>query len=229
MVIIGVVTAIELRNVGKVYGTGKLQTPALSDVNIKIETGEMVAIVGPSGSGKSTVMHIMGLLDRPTKGELLINGSKINMDMGDKKLASLRSQKIGFVFQQFNLLPRFSAIKNVMLPSTYRKIGKASAKNRARDLLGQVGLADRLNHKPTQLSGGEIQRVAIARSLINNPDIILADEPTGNLDSKNGEEIIDILKRFNKSGKTVVIITHDMKVAQKADRIIKIFDGKVVA
>ncbi len=219
--------AIELRKVSKSYKTGKLHVDALKNIDIKIESGEFVAIMGPSGSGKSTLMHIIGLLDRPTKGELFIAGKKIELDMADSKLAKLRSERIGFVFQTFNLLSKITAMKNVLMPTQYRKIGKVDREERARELLREVGLAGREDHRPTELSGGQIQRVAIARSLINNPDIILADEPTGNLDSKSGTEIMNLLTELNKKGKTVILITHDQRIADFADRTIRILDGEV--
>jgi putative ABC transport system ATP-binding protein len=220
-------TAIELRKVKKTYKTGKLSVEALGGVDIIIEEGEMVAIMGPSGSGKSTLMHIIGLLDHPSEGELLINGNKVDLTMPDAKLAKLRSEKIGFVFQTFNLLSKISAYENVIMPTQYRKVGKKDREMRAMQLLAEVGLAGREKHKPTELSGGQIQRVAIARSLINNPDIILADEPTGNLDSKSGTEIMNVLLDLNKKGKTVILITHDPRIADFAGRTIRILDGKV--
>lgn len=219
---------IELKNISKIYRLGRLEVRALRDVSISVKEGEMVAIMGPSGSGKSTLMHIIGLLDRPTKGNLLINDKKINMEMADSKLARIRSEKIGFVFQQFNLLPRTTALANVLMPATYMHGGKSKYIERAKELLSEVGLSGREKHKPNELSGGEIQRVAIARALINNPDIILADEPTGNLDSKSGKDVMDVLKKLNKKGKTVIIITHDPKIAAEAHRVINMLDGKVI-
>jgi len=219
--------AIELKNVTKTYKTGKFDVDALRGVDIKIEKGEMVAIMGPSGSGKSTLMHIIGLLDHPTQGELLIDGKQVDLGMADAKLAKLRSEKIGFVFQTFNLLSKITALENVLMPTQYRKIGRKDRDARAMELLAEVGLAGREKHKPTELSGGQIQRVAIARSLINNPEIILADEPTGNLDSKSGTEIMKVLTDLNKKGKTVILITHDQRIADFASRTIHILDGKV--
>jgi putative ABC transport system ATP-binding protein len=220
-------TAIELKNITRSYSVGKMDVSALSGVSLKILEGEMVAIMGPSGSGKSTLMHIIGLLDHPTSGELIISGETLQLDMKDAKLAKLRAEKIGFVFQQFNLLSRLSALSNVLMPTQYRKFGKKDREKRAMDLLNEVGLAGREGHKPTELSGGQIQRVAIARALINNPDIILADEPTGNLDSKSGAEVMKVLGDLNKKGKTVVIITHDPRIAAFAKRKIEILDGKI--
>lgn len=219
---------IELNNVTKTYKSGKLSVNAVCGVSIKINKGEMVAIMGPSGSGKSTLMHIMGLLDRPTSGELLINDQKINMGMPDSKLAKIRSERIGFVFQQFNLLHKMTALSNVIMPTIYKKIGKKSAQERATHLLNEVGLKGRIKHKPSELSGGETQRVAIARALVNDPDIILADEPTGNLDSKSGQEIMKVLIDLNKKGKTVILITHDQKIADYATKTYRIMDGKLV-
>ena len=219
-------TIIELKNVDKIYTAGKLSVPALLRINVAIKAAEMVAIMGPSGSGKSTLMNIIGLLDRPSGGELLIDEKAINLNMPTGKLAQLRGQKIGFVFQTFNLLPRLSALDNVLLPTLYQRGNKTEFKKHAKKLLDQVGLTARINHKPSELSGGERQRVAIARALINNPEVILADEPTGNLDSKSGQEIISILKDLNKDGKTIIIITHDANIAKHCSRTIHLFDGE---
>jgi putative ABC transport system ATP-binding protein len=219
-------TIIELKNVDKIYTAGKLSVPALLRINVAIKAAEMVAIMGPSGSGKSTLMNIIGLLDRPSGGELLIDEKAINLNMPTGKLAQLRGQKIGFVFQTFNLLPRLSALDNVLLPTLYQRGNKAEFKKHAKKLLDQVGLSARINHKPSELSGGERQRVAIARALINDPEVILADEPTGNLDSKSGQEIINILKELNKNGKTIIIITHDANIAKHCTRTIHLFDGE---
>lgn len=218
---------IELKNVDKIYSTGKLNVPALFKINLAIKKGEMVAIMGPSGSGKSTLMNIIGLLDRPSDGELLIDGKAINLNMPTGRLAQLRGQKIGFIFQTFNLLPRLSALDNVLLPTLYQKGGRANFKNNAKKILTNVGLESRINHQPSELSGGERQRVAIARALINDPEVILADEPTGNLDSKSGQEIINILKDLNKSGKTIIVITHDPNIAKHCERTIHLFDGQL--
>lgn len=216
---------IELRNVDKIYQ--QPTTAALLKINLGIKKGEMVAIMGPSGSGKSTLMNIIGLLDRPTDGELLIDGETIRLTMSGGKLARLRGQKIGFVFQTFNLLPKVSAVDNVLVPSLYQKTRGSNARQRALHLLKQVGLAERATHSPSELSGGERQRVAIARALINDPEIILADEPTGNLDSKSGQEVMTILKQLNKEGKTVIIITHDPNIAKQCERTIRLFDGQI--
>ncbi len=219
--------SIEITNGQKIYRPGKLIVPALMDVTITIKKGEMVAIMGPSGSGKTTLMNVIGLLDRLTNGELKIDDEPIELMFRDSKLAKLRSQKIGFVFQSFNLLPRVSALGNVMMPTSYVKKGRKDRLKRAMHVLTQLGLKDRVHHKSEQLSGGEKQRVAIARALINNPDIILADEPTGNLDSKSGQEVLNILKDLNKEGKTVIIITHDARIADQCERIIRLFDGRI--
>lgn len=218
---------IELRDVEKIYETGDMKVHAVCGINLTVEKGEMVAIMGPSGSGKSTLMHIIGLLDRPTSGELFIKEEKIDMKMADRKLARLRSKTIGFVFQQFNLLPRISAMANVLMPTTYVKGSKKAFEKKAHDLLKRVGLDGRERHKSSELSGGEIQRVAIARALVNDPDIVLADEPTGNLDSKSGGEVMKVLKDLNKEGKTVVVITHDPKIAEHAQKTIHLLDGKI--
>jgi putative ABC transport system ATP-binding protein len=218
---------IELKNIKKIYKTGAVEVHAVSDVSFKLDKGDMIAIMGPSGSGKSTLMHIIGLLDRPTSGQLLITDEKIDMKMPDRKLAKIRSKRIGFIFQQFNLLPRTSAIANVLMPTIYVKGKKPDFEEKAHKLLKLVGLSGREKHKPSELSGGEIQRVAIARALINDPDIILADEPTGNLDSKSGKEVMQLLVNLNKEGKTIIIITHDPKIAEYARRTVHILDGKV--
>ncbi len=220
--------AIELKKIAKTYSTGKLVVPVLSGIDLSIDEGEIVSIMGPSGSGKSTLMNIIGLLDRPTSGELIIAGKRITLNMSDKMLATLRSDSIGFVFQTFNLLPKLTALSNVLVPTAYSKKVKTKRYDRARELLEKVGLSAREKHRPTELSGGENQRVAIARALINDPDIVLADEPTGNLDSKSGEGIIKILEDLNNEGKTVIIITHDEKIAKKSRRIIEILDGRIV-
>lgn len=217
---------IELKNIFKAYKLGKLEIPVLFEINMEIKKGDMLAIMGPSGSGKSTLMNIIGLLDRPSSGDLILSGNPISLSMSDTKLAKLRNQKIGFVFQTFNLLPKLSALSNVLMPTIYNP-KRANYKDRAIHLLKGVGLEKRVKHKPTELSGGEKQRVAIARALINDPDIILADEPTGNLDSKSGEAILEILQKLHKKGKTVIVISHDAKIAKMCPKIIHIFDGKI--
>jgi putative ABC transport system ATP-binding protein len=216
---------IALKEVEKTYSTGKLHVPVLHGVTLEITKGEMVAIMGPSGSGKSTLMNMIGLLDRPSAGSLEIAGEPVTLTMADSKLAKLRSEKIGFVFQSFNLLPRATTLSNVLMPTMYTSAGRQT--ERAIELLTKLGLKDRIYHKPTELSGGEKQRVAIARALINDPEIILADEPTGNLDTKSGGEVMDILQDLHKEGKTIIVITHDAAVAKRCERIIFIRDGIV--
>jgi len=218
---------IKLKNISKSYQLKNLDVPVLHNINIEVKSGEMIAIVGPSGSGKSTLMNIIGLLDRPSKGEYWLKNEEITLNMPDKKLASIRAKTIGFVFQSFNLLPKKDALSNVLLPTSYLKNKDKNHKKRALEMLEKVGLSHRTNHKPTEMSGGEKQRIAIARALINDPEIILADEPTGNLDSKSGQQVIDILKHLNSEGKTVLIITHDEKIAHQCQRVIRIFDGRV--
>lgn len=219
---------LELNEVDKIYQSGKLMVPALLKISLTINKGEMVAIMGPSGSGKSTLMNLIGLLDRPSTGELKIDGETVSLSMSDHKLAKLRGRKIGFVFQSFNLLPKLSALTNVLVPTIYQPGKRSEMQKRALSLLEQVGLKDRVAHKPTELSGGEKQRVAIARALINDPEIILADEPTGNLDSKSGQEIMGILQKLHKKGKTIVVITHDQNVAKQCGRTIRLLDGQLV-
>jgi len=214
--------AIELKHVTKEYRLGEERVKALNDISLKIVEGEFVAVVGASGSGKSTLLHIMGALDRPTRGSVKINGKGADA-MGSDELAELRASAVGFVFQFFNLIPRLTALENVSVPSIFsRKNGDA------RKLLESVGLSHRAGHMPSQLSGGERQRVAIARAMINDPKIILADEPTGNIDSVTGKKIMDIFKSLNRQGKTVVLITHDRAVAKTARRIITIKDGELI-
>jgi len=216
---------IELRDVCKDYGMGEAKIRAVCEVNLKIKKSESVAIMGPSGSGKSTMLHLIGCLDRPTKGKILIDGVDVS-NLDDNGLARLRGEKIGFIFQFFYLIPSFTALENVELPMIFSK--RSNRKKRAEELLKMVGLQNRMNHHPKELSGGETQRVSIARALANEPSIILADEPTGNLDSKSGKEIMDILKKLNKErGVTLLIITHDSSIAKYAERTVKIIDGKI--
>jgi len=217
---------IELKQIYKTYQMGTVEVKALQDVSLKIASGEFVAIMGPSGSGKSTLMHILGLLDRPDSGEYYLGERKIN-ELPDAELSAIRNRLVGFVFQQFHLLPRMTALENAELPLIYA--GKRHLKEKAEQEIRGVGLADRMNHRPNELSGGQQQRVAIARSLVNDPLIIFADEPTGNLDSKSKEEIISILKELNKKGKTIVIVTHENEVAVHAKRIIRMLDGQIIA
>jgi putative ABC transport system ATP-binding protein len=218
---------IEVKNITKIYNGGEVSTQALTDVSFEIEKGEFVAVVGPSGSGKSTLMHILGCLDVPTSGTYIINGKNVE-HMNDDELAEIRNKEIGFVFQAYNLLSRTSSIKNVSLPMAYAGVPKKERTERAKQLLESVGLGNKLYNMPSQLSGGERQRVAIARSMATDPSIILADEPTGNLASKQGMEIIDIFEELNKKGHTIVLITHDEDIAKRAKRIISIMDGKIV-
>lgn len=219
---------LELSHVSKIYPLGEHKVHALRKVSLIINKGDFVSIVGHSGSGKSTLMHIMGLLDTPTDGSVFLEGRNVSK-LREEDLASLRNQKIGFVFQEYNLLERTSALDNVGLPLLYSGVDEDSIKKRADVALISVGLADRVNHFPNQLSGGEQQRVAIARALINQPSIILADEPTGNLDSKTGDEIIRIFKKLNRDGVTVVLVTHEQDLARRAKRIIQMRDGRVLS
>ncbi|WP_440948760.1 ABC transporter ATP-binding protein [Methanosarcina sp. T3] len=203
-----------------------MEVPILHDINLTVREGEFLAIMGPSGSGKSTLMNLIGFLDRPTEGKIIIKGLDINT-LSDKEVARLRGLEIGFVFQTFNLIPRLTALENVELPTYANTKEGVDARKRAKDLLKMVGLEDRMHHKPGELSGGQSQRVAIARALINNPAILLADEPTGNLDSKTGCEILSMFTRLNEDGRTVVMITHDPEIAKYADRIVLVKDGIV--
>ncbi len=211
----------------KVYRMGESNVEALRGVSLTVQAGEFVSIMGPSGSGKSTLMHILGCLDHPTSGRLIIDGEEISKAT-DNRLAEIRNRKIGFVFQQFNLLSRTTALANVELPLLYSGVGSTERRNRAREALERVGLGHRITHLPNQLSGGEQQRVAIARALINNPTIIMADEPTGNLDTKAGAEVLKILDNLNEHGITLILVTHEREVAEHAHRIIHLRDGKIV-
>lgn len=221
---------VKVENLSKTYLLDGLSVEALRGVNLNIEAGEFMAITGPSGCGKSTLMHLLGLLDSPTLGTIYFEGKDVSR-LSDDRRASFRSQKIGFVFQNFNLLAKISALENVLLPTLYdlrASISKPRLKSRAKDLLSEVGLADRLEHKPNQLSGGQSQRVALARALMNDAQLILADEPTGNLDSKSGQEVLGLLKSLNEKGRTIVVVTHDANVAAYCQRIIKMKDGQIV-
>jgi putative ABC transport system ATP-binding protein len=215
---------VELSNVRKNYLLGDLEVPVLSDINLKIVVGEFLAIMGPSGSGKSTLMNLIGCLDRPTEGQVLIRGSDLQ-NMSDKELARLRGLEIGFVFQNFNLVPRLTALENVLLPTFANSRTSADPVKRAKELLETMGLQDRMHHRPGELSGGQAQRVSIARALINDPAILLADEPTGNLDSRTGAEILRILMNLNTEGRTIIIVTHDSEIAKYADRVVMVKDG----
>jgi putative ABC transport system ATP-binding protein len=217
---------LQLDNVSKTYNAGSQPLHVLKKVNLEIEKGDFIAIMGPSGSGKSTLMHIAGCLDTPTSGKVIFENKDISK-LSEAELAQIRNKKIGFVFQTFNLIPRTTTLDNVQLPLIYAGVEAEKRKTRARETLEQLGLKERAFHFPNQLSGGEQQRTAIARALINKPSIILADEPTGNLDSKTGKEIIDIFKKLNKEGNTVVLVTHDEQIAKNARKIIRIYDGEI--
>jgi len=217
---------IHLKNIAKAYKIGTEVIHALRDVSLEINKNEYVALMGPSGSGKSTLMNVLGCLDSPTSGEYILNGISV-AQMLDNKLAEVRNKEIGFVFQSFNLLPRSTALDNVMLPLIYAGYNKADRLKRGKEVLEQVGLGDRMTHKPNELSGGQRQRVAIARALVNHPAIILADEPTGNLDSKTSIEIMALLEKIHKQGNTIVLVTHEEDIAQHAHRIVRLKDGIV--
>ena len=218
---------IDVRHLNKIYDNDGVVTQVLFDINLKIKSGEFVSIMGPSGSGKSTLMHILGLLDRPTSGEYFFNGHNIN-ELSDNQLANLRNQSIGFVFQSFNLLPRTTVLDNVKLPLLYSR-DKRKMDERAREVLENIGLGHRLYYLSNQISGGEKQRVAIARALVNNPQVIFADEPTGNLDSKSGIQVMQILQALNDKGTTIILVTHETFTAEHAQRIVKIYDGRLVS
>jgi len=215
---------IELENISKVYRMGKIDVYALRGLSLSIREGEMIAIIGASGSGKSTLLNIIGFLDRPSSGKYLFDGSDVSR-LNDNKLAEMRNRRIGFVFQEFNLMPRASALANVELPLIYS--GVTRKRRQAMEALERVGLGARATHKPTELSGGEQQRVAIARALVNNPALILADEPTGNLDSASTNEIISVFRQLHRDGITVAIVTHEMDIAAQAQRTIRLHDGRV--
>lgn len=217
---------LNLQNIFKDYQQDKLVVPVLKDVSLQVEEGEYVAIMGPSGSGKTTLMNIIGCLDRPTSGTYELAGEDV-LKYKDKEMSDLRLRRIGFVFQSFHLLPRQSALENVALPLSYAGIKKKERRQRAAEALARVGLGERVDFKPTQLSGGQKQRVAIARAMVNNPKILLADEPTGALDSKSGQQIMELFEKLNEEGVTIVMITHDKKIASNAKRIIHIIDGMV--
>ena len=218
---------VEVINLKKTYMLGKVPVEALRGVNLKVEEGEFISILGPSGSGKSTLLNLIGALDKPTDGKVLIDNVDVST-LNENELAGLR-RKIGFVFQFFNLIPRLTALQNVELPMAIAGLGREDRRRRAAELLEIVGLADRMNHKPTELSGGEQQRVAIARALANNPRFLLMDEPTGNIDSKNAYEIIQLIKRLNREkGVTIIMVTHDQQLAAKADRTAYLLDGLIV-
>ena len=217
---------IEIRNITKIYEMGEEKLFALKGVDLDIEKNEYLAIMGPSGSGKSTLMNIIGCLDTPTSGDYILNGKDVH-DMDDDELAGIRNKEIGFVFQTFNLLPRSDALHNVELPLIYSGVSRAERIRKAEESLASVGLSDRMKHKPNELSGGQRQRVSVARALVNNPSIILADEPTGNLDTKTGEEIMALMAELNKKGNTIIMVTHEEDIAKHAHRIVKIRDGLI--
>ncbi|MCJ7669359.1 MAG: ABC transporter ATP-binding protein [Dehalococcoidia bacterium] len=215
---------LELENITKVYKAGQTEIPALRGISCHIESGEMVSIIGPSGSGKSTLMNIIGCLDKPTSGRYRLDGIEVS-ELNDNQLAEIRNKKIGFVFQSFNLLPRTTALANVELPLIYS--GVSNRRQRALQVLESVGLAHRVTHRPSELAGGEQQRVAIARALVNNPSLILADEPTGNLDTRTSQEIMAIFKKLNEQGMTIVLVTHEPDIAAYTQRTIKLRDGQI--
>ena len=220
---------IQTHNLRKVYGMGDIQVKALDGVDIQINKGEFVAVMGPSGSGKSTLMNILGCLDRPTEGRYVLNGQEVS-DLDKVQLAAIRNRELGFIFQSFNLLSRTSALRNVMLPLVYKRNGQLSHKEReekAMAALESVGLADRAHHDPNELSGGQRQRVAIARALVNDPALIMADEPTGNLDTKTGDEIMAVLHTLHSGGGTIVMVTHEQYIAEQTQRTITLVDGRI--
>jgi putative ABC transport system ATP-binding protein len=218
---------LELKDVWKIYDLGKIKLEVLRGVSFYIKKGDFVVVLGPSGSGKSTLLNMMSCLDVPTKGQVFLDGKDVSV-FSEDELAIVRGEKIGFVFQQFNLLPHLTAIQNVVLPTLFRGTSFQEKTERAKEILSSVGLSSRLNHKPSELSGGEKQRVAISRALINNPEIIVADEPTGNVDSKTGAHIMELLENLNKKeGRTVVVVTHDAELEKFSNKIIRIRDGKI--
>ncbi|MEM9544558.1 MAG: ABC transporter ATP-binding protein [Bacteroidota bacterium] len=220
---------IHLKNVNKVYRTKTIETTALNDINLSIEKGEFVSIMGPSGCGKSTLLNVIGLLDEPTSGEVTVAGEQLK-NYSSKTTAKFRNEKLGFIFQSFHLIPDLSVIDNVELPLLYRKVGAKERKELSAQALESVGLRNRMDHFPSQLSGGQKQRVAIARAIVGNPAILLADEPTGNLDSQMGNEVMDILMKLNQENKTtIVMVTHDENMAKKTNRLLRLYDGSQVA
>jgi len=219
---------ISISNVRKIYQMGEIEVRALDGLDLEVEAGEYVAIMGPSGSGKSTLMNLIGCLDTPTSGEYVLNGQRVS-DLDDTELAGIRNHEIGFVFQTFNLLSRATALSNVELPLIYARISARERHRRAREALEKVGLGDRAKHQPNELSGGQRQRVALARALVNNPSILLADEPTGNLDSRTSAEMMELFNQLNAAGNTLVVVTHEEDIAALARRVVRLLDGKIVA
>ncbi|HKL39071.1 MAG TPA: ABC transporter ATP-binding protein [Cryomorphaceae bacterium] len=217
---------IQVDDLAKIYQVGSQEVHALRTVDLEIDKNEFVALMGPSGSGKSTLMNILGCLDTPSRGKYLLNQNDVS-HMDDDELADIRNREIGFVFQTFNLLPRYSALENVALPLIYKGVSKSKRTERAEEVLQQVGLGDRMDHKPNELSGGQRQRVAVARALVNNPSIILADEPTGNLDTKTSYEIMALLDQIHQSGNTIILVTHEEDIAEHAKRIVRLRDGVI--
>ena len=219
-------TLIKLEEVHKIYQLDEVEIPAINGISLSVNKGDFVALMGPSGSGKSTAMNLVGCLDTPTKGELYLDKYNIS-HLSESDLAQIRGKKIGFIFQTFNLIPSLTALENVALPMTFQDVSRTEKLKKAKQVLELVGLGSRINHLPAQLSGGERQRVAIARALINDPEIILADEPTGNLDTKTGNEIMKILKELNKEGKTIILVTHNPELTKLANKVINLRDGKI--
>ena len=217
---------VTIENLCKTYFLSTLELPALRDLNLQIKQGEYIAIMGPSGSGKSTLLNLLGCLDRPTSGRYMLGDSDVSQ-LDDNELSAIRGSRIGFIFQSYNLIAQLNVIENIEIPMFYRGLAEQDSFQRARELAGMVGLSDRLKHRPAELSGGQQQRVAIARALANDPLVILGDEPTGNLDSKSGAEILNILDQLHQQGKTLIIVTHDEHVSKKAQRIIRLLDGRI--
>ena len=218
---------IDLRNITKIYDMGTIQVEVLKGITLHVKEGDFISIMGPSGSGKSTLMNMIGCLDIPTTGEYYLDGKEIST-YNEKQLSKIRNEKIGFIFQKFNLLPKLTAYENVELPLIYRGIDSRARKEKALEVLERVGLTDRITHNPTELSGGQQQRVAIARALAGDPPVLLADEPTGNLDSKSGSDVINLIKQLSKEGKTIVLITHDSEIAEVAHKTVVIRDGMLL-